>query len=161
LVRLTVVCIYAICLGLPLIVAEPANFQMELLLNLVWFFVATMVLYAWGRRRNHPQARPRLVVLLCLLALIFPVISATDDLHAMNTEMEDSASVRRSAKQAMGGKSLEPLLVYHAPALVTSHFKVSSVADFDVVTTFERSARVTTLPLTVRSPRAPPQRVFA
>ncbi|HEX8817528.1 MAG TPA: hypothetical protein VF753_18700 [Terriglobales bacterium] len=134
---------------------------MELLLNLVWVLVAATVLYAWGRRRNHPQARPRLVVLLCLLALIFPVISATDDLHAMNSEMEDSISVRRSAKQTIAGKPVGQPFVYHAPAMAAANFSGFSLVDVGAVTNLEESAGITTLPLTVHSSRAPPRWVLA
>jgi hypothetical protein len=133
---------------------------MELLLNLVWVFVAATVLYAWGRRRNHPQARPQLVVLLCLLALLFPVISATDDLHAMNSEMEDSTSVRRSTKQVIAGKSVGQF-VYHAPTLAVSDFNAVPPVYAGAVTNLEESAGATTLPFTTINDRAPPQSILS
>jgi hypothetical protein len=39
------------------------------------------------------------------LLLLFPVISATDDLHAMQPEMEESGPSKRMAKQVAGEKS--------------------------------------------------------
>jgi hypothetical protein len=129
---------------------------MELLLNLVWFFLAAVALYAWGCRLNHPQAQLRLVVLLCLLALLFPVISATDDLHAMNSEMEDSTSVRRNTKQIVAGKFFGQLITYHPPALVNSIFKGLSDSELGAVRTLHQSACMPTLRFMVRSDRAPP-----
>ena len=41
-----------------------------------------------------------LLALGCALVLLFPVISATDDLHAMRAEMEESATSKRAVPQA-------------------------------------------------------------
>jgi hypothetical protein len=46
-----------------------------------------------------------LLALACVLVLLFPVISATDDLHAMRAEMEDSATSKRAVRQAGGEKN--------------------------------------------------------
>lgn len=46
-----------------------------------------------------------LLALGCTLVLLFPVISATDDLHAMRAEMEDSASSKRTVRQAGSDKN--------------------------------------------------------
>lgn len=40
-----------------------------------------------------------------MLVLLFPVISATDDLHAMRAEMEDSSISKRTVRQAGSDKS--------------------------------------------------------
>jgi len=64
---------------------------MELFLNLCWF---SLLLPAWllWRQRTSPAIRPLAFVcaLGCVLILLFPVISASDDLHAMRPEMEES-----------------------------------------------------------------------
>ena len=39
------------------------------------------------------------IALACLLFLLFPVISATDDLQALRQEMEESSSSKRTQKQ--------------------------------------------------------------
>jgi hypothetical protein len=78
---------------------------MELLLNLVWLLLMLPAYWLWRRGAGARLAR-RVTALQCLLALgcvvvlLFPVISATDDLHAMRTEMEESASSKRTVLQA-------------------------------------------------------------
>lgn len=73
---------------------------MELLLNLCWLLLIGPGIYLWLRQRRH--AKPILqfsIALVCLLFLLFPVISATDDLHAMRQEMEESGPSKRALKQ--------------------------------------------------------------
>jgi len=66
---------------------------MELLLNLAWMLLAVPAYWLWRRDARSRMAR-RITALQCLLALgcvlvlLFPVISASDDLHAMRAEME-------------------------------------------------------------------------
>jgi hypothetical protein len=40
-----------------------------------------------------------------VLVLLFPVISASDDLHAMRAEMEESATNKRTVRQAGSDKN--------------------------------------------------------
>src|ERR1700733_8628414 len=75
---------------------------MELLLNLAWLLLA---LPAYGLWRRGTGARgvnslQCLLALGCALVLLFPVISASDDLHAMRAEMEESSSSKRTVRQA-------------------------------------------------------------
>jgi len=83
---------------------------MELLLNIVWLALALPALWMWHRvpaRVHHPQwfGRCRPFLLLgCALVLLFPVVSATDDLHAMRPEMEESNS-KRLLKHSTGTRS--------------------------------------------------------
>ena len=83
---------------------------MELLLNLAWMLLALPAYWLW--RRNAEDTRgcglkplQCLLALGCVLVLLFPVISATDDLHAMRAEMEDSATSKRAVRQAGGEKN--------------------------------------------------------
>jgi hypothetical protein len=46
-----------------------------------------------------------LLALGCTLVLLFPVISASDDLHAMRAEMEDSSISKRTVHQAGSDKN--------------------------------------------------------
>lgn len=83
---------------------------MELLLNLAWILLALPSYWLWRRGASSRAARrvTALQVLLalgCGLVLLFPVISATDDLHAMRAEMEESSSSKRAVRQAVGEKS--------------------------------------------------------
>jgi len=83
---------------------------MELLLNLFWLALALPA--AWLlKHRSVPapgslkRARFRPFVLLaCVLTLLFPVVSASDDLHAMRPEMEESGSGKRAGRQASANR---------------------------------------------------------
>jgi hypothetical protein len=84
---------------------------MELLLNILWLLLALPAIWIWLRRpesneesRLFGKLRPFLL-LGCALVLLFPVISATDDLHAMRSEMEESSPSKRMVKQAASDKS--------------------------------------------------------
>jgi hypothetical protein len=74
---------------------------MELLLNLCWLSLLLPAYLLWRRRTSttgsaspagSPPARPLvfLCALGCAFVLLFPVISASDDLHPMRPEMEES-----------------------------------------------------------------------
>jgi hypothetical protein len=84
---------------------------MELLLNFLWLMLALPALLLWRRqsssfRSSEKQSNSRLLVLLgCLLVLLFPVISASDDLHPLSAEVEESGPFKRAVKQSPGIKS--------------------------------------------------------
>ncbi len=104
---------------------------MELLLNLAWLLLALPAFWLWRRSRSTGPGRgvnalQCLLALGCLLVILFPVISATDDLRAMRSEMEESPASKRTIRQASndkaaGWKRQSP------PALVTavSSFSIS------------------------------------
>jgi len=81
---------------------------MELFLNLCWLSLVLPACVLWRLRTSStgsgspaggPAGRPLvfLCVLGCAFILLFPVISATDDLHAMRPEMEESERAFRHA----------------------------------------------------------------
>jgi hypothetical protein len=82
---------------------------LELLLNLAWVLLLLPACWLW-RRGAEARMERRVTALQCLLALgcvvvlLFPVISATDDLHAMRTEMEESAASKRTVRLAASEK---------------------------------------------------------
>lgn len=83
---------------------------MELLLNLAWVLLALPAYWLWrdcsgvsGRRR--PSSLQCLLALGCMLVILFPVVSATDDLHAMRSEMEESPCSKRSVTQRSAEKA--------------------------------------------------------
>lgn len=84
---------------------------MELFLNLLWLALALPAVLIWRRQAPSPwsswkQSRCRSLVLLgCLLALLFPVVSASDDLHPISAEIEESGPFKRTVKQLPGVKS--------------------------------------------------------
>ncbi len=72
---------------------------MELILNLVWLALATAgiggwFVYAWLPRTARRSPLPQLAGVAFVLALLFPVISATDDLHALPAYCEVISGVR-------------------------------------------------------------------
>lgn len=73
---------------------------MELLLNLAWLLVAIVAVTLWlSQSRRRPSGIISLclqsVALLCALAVLFPPISATDDLHATQLAVEASDVARK------------------------------------------------------------------
>lgn len=63
---------------------------MELLLNVCCLLLIVPGAYLWRTRKPHARAWRLAIALVCLFFLLLPVISATDDLHAVSQEMEDS-----------------------------------------------------------------------
>jgi hypothetical protein len=83
---------------------------MELLLNLAWVLLVLPGYWLWRRDAGLRAARcvtslQCLLALGCVLVLLFPVISASDDLHAMRAEMEDSSISKRTVRQAGSDKN--------------------------------------------------------
>jgi hypothetical protein len=78
---------------------------MELLLNLLWLMLVlpTVLLYrhTWKLKGNEgPVGRSQdLVLTACLLAVVFPVVSVSDNLHALSAEVEYSGLGKRMLKQ--------------------------------------------------------------
>jgi len=83
---------------------------MELFLNLLWLLLAVPAVWVWRRGTLSSSRSARLsslrclLVLSCALMLLFPVVSATDDLHSMRPEIEESASSKRVVR-SIAGKS--------------------------------------------------------
>jgi len=84
---------------------------MELLLNLLWLTLALPAIWIWRHEpacmrysRGYNRLRSSLL-LMCVLMLLFPVISATDDLHPMRTEMEESSPFKRVIKASNSNPS--------------------------------------------------------
>ena len=81
---------------------------MELLLNLFWLALALPA--AWLLKKTIQSAPAQgsaaigllrsAVLLACVLTLLFPVVSASDDLHAMRPEIEESGTKRVSRQTA-------------------------------------------------------------
>ncbi|HEY2323785.1 MAG TPA: hypothetical protein VGJ82_13090 [Thermoanaerobaculia bacterium] len=59
---------------------------MELFLNAVWVVLAVTALTRLGRRSLAAT-----LATICVLALLFPIISITDDLHARAAAVEETA----------------------------------------------------------------------
>ena len=104
---------------------------MELLLNLAWLLLALPAFWLWGTTRSIPRGRKFsalqcLLALGCMLVILFPVVSATDDLHAMRSEMEESPASKRAIRHASQDKTSvwqchsQPALAATATSLIVS-----------------------------------------
>src|ERR1700740_463747 len=75
---------------------------METTLNLIWLLVTIAAVWPWrfrwtvSRENRRHSTRMESIAMVCVLALLFPVISLTDDLHP-ETVAVDAASGKRNA----------------------------------------------------------------
>ena len=83
---------------------------MESILNLIWLMLALPLFLLWRQARRSatvsgPGCRTNAFVLVgCLLVLLFPVISATDDVQASRFEMEEASAGKSLTKHSAGLK---------------------------------------------------------
>jgi hypothetical protein len=111
---------------------------LELALNLAWLLIAVALLLLCGARAlSFTQRRRRItavVALACLVWLLFPVISITDDLNSGQSVFE-ATSIK---KPVQPGDQVRPLLtlLYAAPALartawreINLHSELSSITE--------------------------------
>lgn len=137
---------------------------MELLLNLAWLLLALPAYWLWrdarsahdGRRFNSLQI---LLALGCMLVILFPVISASDDLQAMRAEMEETPASKRSACQKSGEKESAAKWRSQPLAAVVSDFSIVHESAWSVVSDcllFTPQFHRIELPV-----RAPPHSVIA
>lgn len=134
---------------------------MELLLNLVWLLLALPAYWLW-RHALHPREQCKFSSLQCLLALacvlvvLFPVVSATDDLHAMRAEIEESPASKRNLRQAGSDRSA----VWHAysqiPVVVASSSAISAPSDAGWQLSLSPVAPTQSTPVAQYTGRAPP-----
>jgi hypothetical protein len=105
---------------------------METFLNLVWLVVAAAAIWQWRFRwtvsRRTPRHSRRLEAgaMVCALALLFPVISLTDDLHPEIVAV-DAASGKRNAGLILAAATIRhagptPLATHSTLGLLSSGF---------------------------------------
>lgn len=73
---------------------------MELALNILWLLISALALRQWLRhgrdvRRGLTLAAGSLVLLVCVLWLLFPIVSVSDDLHHRIAVVEEPGSAPR------------------------------------------------------------------
>jgi len=110
---------------------------MELLLNLVWLALALLAFTAFVRGRKasagHPRAsyRTALLALASVVVLLFPVVSASDDLHPTQAVLEDASKrVQKMAAALTPASMVVALLALHllaALVMVATWRPVASV----------------------------------
>jgi hypothetical protein len=140
---------------------------MELFLNLCWVSLLLPAYLLWRQRTSstRPQGRAKspaasplifLCVLGCVLVLLFPVISASDDLHAMRAEMEEFSPCKRSVCQAAVEKAsvwTSPWQDLPAIIVITVSLGLSSEGWYEFFTV---PLSVPVAPSILRASRAPP-----
>jgi hypothetical protein len=80
---------------------------MELILNVAWLVIAVgSYLFLIRRLASHaprgarfPSRSQQIVALTCILAILFPVISLSDDLLALRASVEDASLSRLAVKK--------------------------------------------------------------
>jgi len=129
---------------------------MELFLNLCWLSLLVPGVLLWRQRTASTPACGSLAfvcVLGCTLILLFPVISATDDLHAIRPEMEESERGFRHASNC--GCTAHALAQASQPQLPSSARLAVVFERMGTVRTFvAQTPRTFAAPATVG--RAPP-----
>lgn len=139
---------------------------MELLLNLIWVLLAVPAFWCWRHeatptRRNRYLSPARCVLVFgFVLLMLFPVISATDDLRAMQPESEESSSGRRVIRSAENEKD-HLIRPGATPAVVGTAALAAPADDFcGLVVVTPLPVLASTL-LDPPSGRAPPRLVLA
>jgi len=112
---------------------------MEILLNFFWLLIALAAFVCWWPRLSSCNAQARgnlralrpLLALVFALAVLFPAISVTDDLHPALYVVEDASSSRRSIVAGSGyhqqsnlGWPLSPPAISTAPLAVFRYDRV-------------------------------------
>lgn len=115
---------------------------MELLLNLAWLLLAVPAFWLWrgSLRVHHFSSRQCILTLGCVLVMLFPVVSATDDVRATRAELEEPQSTKRVVR-GTSDKSSGPNRLSAPPALVGVPFSLALL--------FERGDLTVATPVTL------------
>jgi hypothetical protein len=129
---------------------------MELLLNLAWILLALPAYWLWRDSRTASRRfRPShcLLALACTLVVLFPVISATDDLHAMRAEMEESPNGKRGCQSGSDRSSASKSAAQPALNVASTHFSAGDWVWYDVPSVGDSAVSI---PPMIRATRGPP-----
>jgi hypothetical protein len=135
------------------------HMSMELLLNLTWLLLVIPAYCVWRGSRTAGarkfSAAQSLFALACVLVILFPVISASDDLLAMRPEIEESPCGKRNIRQAHNDKGCGwNTRLQTPPALLASSEPFNFASEL-----FEQQSRSSAFRAVVpirRAGRAPP-----
>ena len=103
---------------------------MELVLNLIWVFLAGSVLLAWtiASRNSDSTSLPgysrRLLILCCVLFVLFPVISISDDV-AQTPALTEDGTFKDVLKET---KSADSIHILQAVTLAENLILIPSFA---------------------------------
>lgn len=127
---------------------------MELLLNIVWLLLGLAAFARCATWASGQPDRKRVVAVAlatsCVVALLFPIISITDDLHDSVAVLEESATLRRTG----AGTALQhvPQLAAAVAVLASLSVPVLSILIFTSEKTFSLPASPAARVLTLRGP---------
>lgn len=124
---------------------------MELLLNLAWVLLALPAYWLWRRGKRWVTPLQCWLALACALVLLFPVVSASDDLHAMRSEMEDSSINKRAVRQATNVKNSARINRLQGPPATITNAVLSVTPEPGMLEVY----------LTIALPPAPPCGFYA
>jgi len=121
---------------------------METVLNLVWLAITLAGVWLWrfrwatSRGNQRDRIFPETVAIVCLLALLLPAISLTDDLHP-EIMMVECASAKKNhslliASGAHGSSTGASRQVHNAAALLTCLFEQTDL----IATSLELHVRI-------------------
>jgi hypothetical protein len=134
---------------------------MELFLNLCWLALLVPAYMLWRRRTSsQPWTRASFVIvgtLGCALVMLFPIISASDDLHAVGQAMEESKRNQLSYGQALGSAQV---FDHSSPALLIAVAPTVVFERVGTVPVFSPNSRVSLL-ANVSAGRSPPFSPFS
>jgi hypothetical protein len=92
---------------------------LELALNLVWLVVSLALLTLGARQVSLAAADRRrtiaAIALVCLVCLLFPVISATDDLHDSGPALLETNKLKLLAPSSTAALTVLPWLALRPP----------------------------------------------
>jgi hypothetical protein len=134
---------------------------MELLLNLAWLLLVLPAYCLWRGSRTASSERKfsslqALLALGCALVLLFPVISATDDLHAMRAEIEESPCSKRSVRQVSTDKASGWHVRLQTPPAAVENFRIFAPGFERANVAVSPNFSLSTEPAVLRAGRAPP-----
>ncbi|HEV2401729.1 MAG TPA: hypothetical protein VGS27_32645 [Candidatus Sulfotelmatobacter sp.] len=133
---------------------------MELLLNLAWLLLALPAFLLWRDSRSAHTRRKFtafqcLLALGCMLVMLFPVVSATDDLRAMRAEMEESPTSKRSIAHSSSEKAFASNSQVQSAVAISSYSFGLVEHGWHFAVTIPLSTPAS--PAVARASRAPPQ----
>jgi hypothetical protein len=136
---------------------------MELLLNLLWLLLAMPAFLLWRYSSSAPErhkfgALRCFLALGCLLVILFPVVSATDDLCAMRAEMEESPT-RKGVCQSAGDRSCSSK--WQAPPAMIAAFASCGFGELAWYWFPASASSPSSVRVIARSDRAPPRSALA
>lgn len=133
---------------------------MELLLNLAWIAMTLAAFCLFLRNRGLSSQLPKvpywkaLLALACVLILLFPVISASDDLHPTQAVLEDATKRIQQVVAPLHHVQAGPTTVMLPASLAV--LLVFALAGSQVSHPFACEARVIHRERTPRDGRSPP-----